>query len=130
MLCCAQTVAPALTLDRAARFILQACRPRASFVIDPSQTRRHNTFMKRMFIMVALACAALLIASPVHAQDSAAKRIATRDRLRKLLEVAGQEKDINIPFRQSDKNEFNFIGIKRDKLTNADFLEIVIGVSA
>jgi hypothetical protein len=82
-----------------------------------------------MFITVALACAALFIASPVHAQDSAAKRIATRDRLRKLLEVAGQEKGINIPFRLSDKNEFNFIGVKRDGLNNADFFEIVIGVS-
>jgi hypothetical protein len=68
--------------------------------------------------------------APQATQNKEADRIATRDRLRKLLEVAGQEKGINIPFRQSDKQPFNFIGVKRDGITNADSYEIVISVSA
>ncbi|MFN2597454.1 MAG: hypothetical protein ABR563_09755 [Pyrinomonadaceae bacterium] len=89
--------------------------------------------MRRTLCTLALALAAALSAAgaplPTQAtQDKEAARVATRDRLRKLLEVAGQEKGINIPFRQSDKNPFNFIGVKRDGLTNTDFFEIVIGV--
>jgi hypothetical protein len=61
--------------------------------------------------------------------DKEAARVATREKLRKLLEVAGQEKGINIPFRLSDKNPYNFVGVKRDGLNNADFLEVVIVVS-
>ena len=87
--------------------------------------------MRRTLCTLALALAASLnaAAAPQTAQDKDAARVATRERLRKLLEVAGQEKGINIPFRQSDKQPFNFIGVKRDGLTNADFFEIVIVVS-
>jgi len=93
-----------------------------------------KSLMKRTLIIAALALiasvSALVIpASAKPAQDKSADRIATRDRLRRLLEVAGQEKGINIPFRQSDKQPFNFVGVKRDGLTNADLFEIVISVS-
>ena len=63
------------------------------------------------------------------AQEKEATRIATREKLKQLLEVAGQEKGINIPFRLSEKQPFNFIGVKRDGLTNADFYEVVIVVT-
>jgi hypothetical protein len=61
--------------------------------------------------------------------DKEAARIATREKLRKLLEVAGQYKDVNIPFRLSEEHPFNFIGVKRDGLSNTDFFEIIIVVS-
>ena len=41
----------------------------------------------------------------------------------------GPKKGINISFRQSEKQPFNFVGLLRDGLTNADSLEIVIGVT-
>jgi hypothetical protein len=88
--------------------------------------------MKHKFVSALLAVVVLVSVVPAYAkpaQDKTADRIATRDRLRHLLEVAGQEKGINIPFRQSDKNQFNFIGVKRDGLANSDMLEIVISVS-
>ena len=90
--------------------------------------------MKRTFIIAAFALMASVSAlvspaSAKSAQNKEADRIETRDKLRRLLEVAGQEKGINIPFRQSDKQPFNFIGVKRDGLTNADLFEIVISVS-
>ena len=90
--------------------------------------------MRRTLCTLALALAASLNAAAAPratqaTQDKEAARVATRERLRKLLEVAGQEKGINIPFRQSDKQPFNFIGVMRDGLTNCDSLEIVIGVT-
>src|ERR1041384_2578858 len=99
-----------------------------------TMTTEFRRVLFRSFIIAALALiasvSALVIpASAKPAQDKSADRIATRDRLRRLLEVAGQEKGINIPFRQSDKQPFNFIGVKRDGLTNADLFEIVISVS-
>src|SRR5205085_4156747 len=71
--------------------------------------------MKRTFIIAAFALMASVSAlvspaSAKSAQNKEADRIETRDKLRRLLEVAGQEKGINSPFRQSDKQPFNFIG--------------------
>jgi hypothetical protein len=57
-----------------------------------------------------------------------ATRDATREKLRTLLETAGPK--INISFRQSDKQPYNFVGILKTGLKNADSLEIVISVSA
>src|ERR1041384_2226163 len=99
-----------------------------------TMTTETKSLMKRTFIIAALALMAsvsalVMPASAKPAQDKSADRIATRDRLRRLLEVAGQEKGINIPFRQGDKQPFNFIGVKRDGLTNSDLFEIVISVS-
>ena len=56
-----------------------------------------------------------------------ASRDATREKLRALLDANGPK--INVAFRQSDKQPYNFIGILSQGLTNADSFEIVISVS-
>ena len=55
-------------------------------------------------------------------------RDANREKLRALLDVAGPK--INITFRQSDKQPYNFVGVLKTGLRNADSFEIVISVSA
>jgi len=62
-------------------------------------------------------------------QPPPSSRDATREKLRQLLATAGPKKDINIDFRQSTKQPYNFVGIKRDGLTNTEFFEVVVGVS-
>ena len=85
--------------------------------------------MKRLLVIVALALLTTGTAFAQTAQEKAAAREATRERLRQLLAASGPKKGINIDFRPSEKNHFNFVGVKRDGLVNTDFLEIVIGVS-
>jgi hypothetical protein len=94
--------------------------------------------MKRAFCIAALA---FLVTLPVHAvtppaaaapqtpQEKLASRNATREKLRALLAVAGARKDVNVTFRQSDKQPYNFVGVMDTGLTNCDSMEIVIGVS-
>ena len=53
-------------------------------------------------------------------------RTRTREQLRQLLDRVGPA--IDVSFRQSEKQPFNFVGTMRG-LTNADSLEIVIGVT-
>src|SRR5438132_8336544 len=55
-------------------------------------------------------------------------RDANREKLRALFETAGPK--INVAFRQSDKQPYNFVGVMKAGLKNADALEIVISVSA
>jgi len=55
-------------------------------------------------------------------------RDANREKLRALFETAGPK--INVSFRQSDKQPYNFVGVMKTGLKNADSLEIVISVSA
>ncbi|PYS85624.1 MAG: hypothetical protein DMF67_00165 [Acidobacteria bacterium] len=80
-----------------------------------------------------IAALALLVCAGAAAaqtpQDKAASREATRERLRQLLATSGPKKGINIDFKQSEKNPFNFVGVKRDALVNTDFIEVVVGVS-
>ncbi|MDT7541017.1 MAG: hypothetical protein QOE33_921 [Acidobacteriota bacterium] len=97
--------------------------------------------MKRIFRIAALALLASLPAfaattpapqstpAPQLTLAQQASRDATREKLRKLLEAAGARKDVNITFRQSDKQPYNFLGAMSAGLTNADNLEIVIGVT-
>jgi hypothetical protein len=69
-------------------------------------------------------------AAPSRSQTSAPtqpqtnSRDANREKLRAVLESAGPK--INVSFRQSDKQPFNFVGVLKTGLTNADALEIVI----
>jgi len=69
------------------------------------------------------------IATAQTSQDKEAARIATREKLRQVLAASGPKTGIEIAFRQSDKQPFNFVGIKRGGLTNAESFEVVIGVS-
>lgn len=102
--------------------------------------------MKRITFMIPLLL--LLVASAVtanaqqHGTEAPAKpqtpsstppnqeatRDATREKLRAVLDTAGPK--INVVFRQSDKQPYNFVGVMKTGLKNADALEIVISVSA
>jgi len=89
--------------------------------------------MKRMLVIVALALVAATGMTPARAQTAQEKetaRNATREKLRQLLDTAGQRKDVNVAFRQSDKQPYNFVGVMRDGLKNADSLEIVVSVTS
>jgi hypothetical protein len=65
---------------------------------------------------------------PSTTPQSQTTRDTTRERLRALLDVTGPK--INITFRQSDKQPYNFVGVLKTGLTNADSFEIVISVGA
>jgi hypothetical protein len=68
-----------------------------------------------------------VVSAPAAAQTIS--RDATRERLGALLATAGQRSDVNVTFRPSTKNLYNFIGTMNTGLTNADELEIVISVT-
>jgi hypothetical protein len=85
--------------------------------------------MKRFLVLVALALLAAGTASAQTAQEKAAAREATREKLRQLLAASGPKRGIEIAFRQSDKQPFNFVAVKRGGMTNAEGFEIVVGVS-
>ena len=97
--------------------------------------------MKRITVpatfVFLLAVSAAAAAQPAHqtqpttttattAQETAS-RDATREKLRTLLDATGPK--INVTFKQSDKNPYNFVGIMSTGLTNADSFEVVISVS-
>jgi hypothetical protein len=79
-------------------------------------------------LAAVLACAGGAAAQQTAAQKEAA-RVATREKLRALLDTSGPKKGIEINFRQSDKQPFNFVGVKRGGLANAEGFEVVVGVS-
>ena len=80
--------------------------------------------MTAAFILMAGASAAAQThqATPTAAQTDS--RDATREKLRALLAEAGPK--MNVAFRQSDKQPYNFVGLLNQGLTNADSFEIVI----
>ena len=85
-----------------------------------------------LIIAMLLLTAPVALGAPIQTrtpQEKEAARIATREKLRTLLETSGPKKGINISFRQSEKQPFNFVGVLREGLTNADSLEIVVGVT-
>jgi hypothetical protein len=73
-----------------------------------------------------LAFALLASAPPAQAQD--AGRDATREKLRQVLTSSGARSDVNVAFRQSTKNPYNFVGTMTG-LKNVDNLEIVVSVT-
>ncbi len=99
----------------------------------------NRTRLTLAFLLVVMASAA---AYGQHGTESAAPtrsqtppttqqtntRDANREKLRALFETAGPK--INVSFRQSDKQPYNFVGVMKTGLKNADSLEIVISVSA
>ena len=86
-------------------------------------------------LVFLLAMSVAAVAQPAHqtqptttpTTQETASRDATREKLRTLLDAAGPK--INVAFKQSDKNPYNFVGILSTGLTNADSFEIVIGVT-
>jgi hypothetical protein len=71
----------------------------------------------------------LALAIPALAQDSPSSRDATREKLRKLLDVAGKRPDVNVIFRQSTKEPYNFVGSMTDRMGDVGSLEIVLRVT-
>ena len=84
----------------------------------------------RLKIVAALwASFALLFAfAPPAANAQTDSRDVTREKLRTLLTSAGARSDVNVSFRQSTRNEYNFVG-SMTGLANVDSLEIVISVT-
>jgi hypothetical protein len=79
-------------------------------------------------LIIGLAC--LFLSTALVGADAAsdANRVATREKLREALDTAGAR--LNIKFKQSSSQPFNFVGVMDNDLTNAESLEIVIGVTA
>jgi hypothetical protein len=69
----------------------------------------------------------VVVSSPAAAQSTA--RDATREQMGTVLASAGQRADVNVAFRQSTKNPYNFVGTMSTGMANADNLEIVISVT-
>ncbi len=97
--------------------------------------------MKRITVpatfVFLLAASVAAVAQPAHqtqpttttapTSQETASRDATREKLRTLLDATGPK--INVAFKQSEKQPYNFVGIMSTGLTNADSFEIVISVS-
>ena len=94
--------------------------------VDPERVdvRRMRVKIWAVVAFLVAACAAT-----ANAQDTPA-RVATREHLRSVLATAGQRSDVNVAFRQSTKNPYNFVGSATTGLVNSDSLEIVISVTA
>jgi hypothetical protein len=84
----------------------------------------------KLFTAVIVILAFATIASAQTSPEKEATRVATREKLRQLLAASGPKRGIEINFKQSEKNPFNFVGIKRAALKNVEGFEVVIGVSS
>lgn len=96
--------------------------------------------MKRTFAIVLFILSTLSISAVCHPtraaraetpvygqQDDEAVRNRTREQLAELLEKAGPE--IKVDFKRSQKQPYNYVGILRTGLVNAESFEIVISVT-
>jgi hypothetical protein len=79
-----------------------------------------------LFVSFSVAQETHAPSTPATAPQSGVRE-ATREKLRNVLNTTGPK--INIDFRQSDKNPYNFTGALRSGLSNADFMEVVVSVS-
>lgn len=84
--------------------------------------------MKANGILTTLVLVLTLVAVPVNAQKSLADRAATREQLSQLLARHGSRDDVNIVFRPSRSNEWNFSGTRTTGLTYSDSLEVIAAV--
>ena len=82
--------------------------------------------MRRSFL-IALFILILTSAPAVFAQNDASRN-RTRESLAALLDKAGP--GINVAFHQSTKQPYNYVGVLKQGLINADSFEIVISVTA
>lgn len=69
----------------------------------------------------------LIISAVTVAAQGKINRDDTREKLRTVLTATGPK--VNIDFRLSDKNPYNFVGKLSTGLTHADFFEVVVGIS-
>ena len=96
--------------------------------------------MKRITVLAAFMVALTASAAAAYGQEhqtpstrtqsstpqQAVSRDATREKVRAVLTAMGPK--LNIDFRQSDKQPYNFVGVLKTGLRNADAFEIVISV--
>ncbi len=82
--------------------------------------------MAAIILPVIIANAQTPSPTPISPEKQA-KRDAARERLRNVLNTLPS--GIPITFRQSDKQPYNFVGLYKTNLKNADMYEIVIGVT-
>jgi hypothetical protein len=82
--------------------------------------------MRLLRIAIPLIAVLLLGSPPANAQSD---RDATREKLRQTLTTTGQRDDVNVVFRQSTKNPYNFVGQMTAGMKNSDYLEIVVSVT-
>jgi hypothetical protein len=82
--------------------------------------------MRMLRLCAALVVAVFAFAPSANAQVS--DRDATREKVRQVLTSAGARSDVNVTFRQSTKNPYNFVGTMTG-LKNVDNLEIVVSVT-
>ncbi|MDQ1638491.1 MAG: hypothetical protein QOF62_1830 [Pyrinomonadaceae bacterium] len=83
--------------------------------------------MKRI-LLIAIFSLLITSSSAAFAQTNDASRNRTRESLAALLDKAGP--GINIAFRQSTKQPFNYVGMLKQGLVNADSFEVVISVTS
>lgn len=85
--------------------------------------------MKRILMALLFATTITIGVRASYGQQATddAGRIRTKEQLGQLLDKVGPM--VNVSFRQSQKQPFNFVGILNTGLANADSLEIVIAVT-
>jgi hypothetical protein len=83
--------------------------------------------MRRLLVLIALVAVAVFPLA-ARATESATDRQATLDKVGATLTSYGMS-DAGITFTQSTKNKWNYKGLLATGLTNAQSLEVVIGVS-
>ena len=85
--------------------------------------------MKRILFCLLLVLMTMIVVPAAYSQTAEdAARIKTREQLAQLLDKVGPA--IKVSFKQSQKQQFNYVGYLKEGLTNADGLEIVISVTA
>ena len=89
--------------------------------------KRRSLFPVVIAMLAVLSCASATAAQTPAEKEAA--RVATREKLRALLAASGPKKGIEISFRQSDKNPFNFVAMKRGGMPNTEAFEVVVGIS-
>jgi hypothetical protein len=82
----------------------------------------------RLVRMLPVLFAAVLLGGPA-ASAQGDQRDATREKVRQVLVTAGARSDVNVAFRQSTKNPYNFVGSMTTGMRNAESLEIVVSVT-
>jgi hypothetical protein len=85
--------------------------------------------MKQVLLVLLVVLLTTIVVPAVSGQSTAeAGRIKTREQLGQLLDRVGPS--IKMSFRQSQKQPFNFVGVLKEGLRNADNFEVVISVTA
>ena len=83
--------------------------------------------MKQTFAIVLFILSTFSVSAVYGQQDDEAARIRTREQLAALLDKTGAE--INVDFKQSQKQPFNYVGSLKAGLVNTESFEIVISVT-